>query len=111
MGFLGLLSLSGNAKQAALAELEAAVMAAEQEAADDSARRSPCEEKEKRWRAPIQSLTQDIRIQRCQVVYYYLATYSMAGGSDVSPVAFLPSLTFLGTEDLSTGEKRPVHHE
>lgn len=90
-------------RHVALADLKDAVRAAEQEAVDDSAKRSTCTQKEKRWRAPMQSQRQEIRIQRCQVVFYYLAAYSMAGGE---PFAIIPHVTFLGTEDLSTGEKR-----
>lgn len=86
-------------------QLEKAVKRAEQEAIKDSMTLSKgCQEVQTTWRAPIKSLTQDIRVQRCDIVYYYLARYALVEG-DEHPIDFTASISFLGTENLLTGEK------
>lgn len=86
-------------------QLMKAVMKAQSMAVEDSELISgDCREEPTTWRAPISSLTQDIRVQRCDIVYYYLAKYAAVEG-DVAPIAFVPSNTFIGTENLTSGEK------
>ncbi|MBD9368539.1 hypothetical protein [Xanthomonas sp. XNM01] len=91
------------ADRAIMRELKRAVATAEQEAVDDSATRTDCTSRPKIWRAPIRSLTQEIQVKRCDVVYYYTAGYAAAVG-DLLPVGFVVDTTFDGTENLTTGE-------
>lgn len=92
-------------KDLILEQLTKAVMQAEKMAIEDSELRSnDCMDEPQPWRAPISSLTQDIRVQRCDIVYYYLARYAQVEG-DIAPIAFVPFATFIGTENLTTGEK------
>ncbi|MBB1632059.1 hypothetical protein A9975_14445 [Cupriavidus sp. UME77] len=86
-------------------QLDEAVARAESMAVTDSGDRSDCKASPKTWRAPIHSLTQDIRVRRCETVYYYFATYAQFVG-DAYPIAFAPSIAFVGYEDLLTGKKR-----
>ncbi|WP_417312070.1 hypothetical protein [Ectopseudomonas khazarica] len=108
MFFLTALSLAGCTSPEELlirVQLEKAVAHAEREAVEDALSMSAeCQEKEQTWRAPIHSLTQDIRVQRCDIVYYYLARYALVEGDEL-PIDFIPSISFLGTENLLTGEK------
>ncbi|MGE8501559.1 MAG: hypothetical protein ACN6P1_04915 [Pseudomonas sp.] len=106
--FLAALQIAGCASPEEIlikTQLEKAVIRAEREAISDSYFiAKDCQEEAKTWRAPIRSLTQDIRVQRCDTVYYYLARYSMVQG-DVLPIAFIPSIYLQGTENVVTGER------
>lgn len=83
-----------------LNELEKAVYKAERKAVADARSRTECTEAEATWRAPIKSLKQEVRVQLCNTVYYYMAGYSPVGGY----TTFHGSMQFLAEENLLTGK-------